>query len=728
MESFDPYRKWLGIPEQDQPPHHYRLLGIELFESDADVISNAVDGRMAQIKNFQAGKYSHHSQRILNELAAAKVCLLNVEKKAEYDRRLQARLKSAAAPDTAETAAPYGQYGTVSSVTKRKAKKSATPAWVVPAGIATAVLLLGGVLAVIVASNSRQTVADNTATKPAPGNAQSQTSPAKKSPDAEKPAVVQSHKPAPVVEAATQPAKSPELPAKQANAPTQPKVEELPVAEAATLPPSAVEVRKPEEPAKKTGEPAPKQAADSVPVADAKPKKAAVPSDIQQAKAEKQIREIFEKEFAAARSSKGKIELATKLFNQGTSTSDDSAARFVLWRLAAHTYAEVGDLTKAMETIDCLEGQYDVDGLGMKADLLNVATESVRTGQVDTAQLGIIVDVAVGMIDKAMESDDFEIAGKFMKLATTVGRRLKDTQINRELLARSRDLDRTKAKYAAIQKTLVVLADDPANADANQAAGRWYCFVKGNWEKGMPMLARGKDAALSSVARQDIAGPKDPKSQMDLGDAWWTLSEKEVPPSKAVVQARALRWYDEAMPKLTGMDKAKAEKRLKSAAGADVSSAGLSSGGGRVVVQSGNVALASNGATVQGPTMRPESLLDGNSTIFSSTDGYAWGKTPCEWIVTLDKVYRIRQVRFRLYDKDNRVANYILQVSSDGKKYVTVADRSRGEWRSWQVIEFPSRPTKTIKLIGLPPSGSDSGGLTVVELEAYCLPPGPPPK
>ena len=33
---FDPYRKWLGIPPKDQPPNHYRLLGLELFETDPD--------------------------------------------------------------------------------------------------------------------------------------------------------------------------------------------------------------------------------------------------------------------------------------------------------------------------------------------------------------------------------------------------------------------------------------------------------------------------------------------------------------------------------------------------------------------------------------------------------------------------------------------------------------------------------------------------------------------
>src|SRR6516164_9663185 len=92
-DTFDPYFKWLGIPKFDQPPHAYRLLGIELFESDADVISNAADGRMAQIKNFQTGKFGAISQKLLNEIAAAKVCLLKPEKKSEYDRRLKAVLQ-----------------------------------------------------------------------------------------------------------------------------------------------------------------------------------------------------------------------------------------------------------------------------------------------------------------------------------------------------------------------------------------------------------------------------------------------------------------------------------------------------------------------------------------------------------------------------------------------------------------------------------------------------------
>lgn len=98
---FDPYRKWLGIPPEEQPPNHYRLLGLVLFESDPDVIGNAADRQMTHVRRFQSGQYTAQCQRLLNELAAARVCLLDPRRKAEYDRRLQAGLETA--PSTVQS-------------------------------------------------------------------------------------------------------------------------------------------------------------------------------------------------------------------------------------------------------------------------------------------------------------------------------------------------------------------------------------------------------------------------------------------------------------------------------------------------------------------------------------------------------------------------------------------------------------------------------------------------
>lgn len=93
-DAFDPYRKWLGIPVEEQPPNHYRMLGIPLFEIDWDVIENAAHRQMAYVRTFQNGKHSDLSQRLLTELAAAKVCLMTPERKAEYDRELREALAS----------------------------------------------------------------------------------------------------------------------------------------------------------------------------------------------------------------------------------------------------------------------------------------------------------------------------------------------------------------------------------------------------------------------------------------------------------------------------------------------------------------------------------------------------------------------------------------------------------------------------------------------------------
>jgi hypothetical protein len=97
-EGFDPYRIWLGIPREEQPPNHYRLLGIGVFESDPDVIAHAADRQMAHVRTFQTGQYSALSQEILNRLAAVRVCLLDPDKKARYDAELRAQLASRAPP------------------------------------------------------------------------------------------------------------------------------------------------------------------------------------------------------------------------------------------------------------------------------------------------------------------------------------------------------------------------------------------------------------------------------------------------------------------------------------------------------------------------------------------------------------------------------------------------------------------------------------------------------
>src|SRR5262245_59519743 len=97
-DHFDPYHVWLGIPPEEQPPNHYRLLGLRLFETNADVISNALDQRRAFLRSVSAGKRAVQSQQLLNAVSAAGVCLLDAGKKARYDDELRANATITAEP------------------------------------------------------------------------------------------------------------------------------------------------------------------------------------------------------------------------------------------------------------------------------------------------------------------------------------------------------------------------------------------------------------------------------------------------------------------------------------------------------------------------------------------------------------------------------------------------------------------------------------------------------
>jgi len=87
-DDFDPYQKWLDIPPEDRPPNHYRLLGIRIGEENPQVIADAAQWRAVIVGTFQSGPHRDHVPRLLEEIEAARDCLLDHAAHAAYDASL----------------------------------------------------------------------------------------------------------------------------------------------------------------------------------------------------------------------------------------------------------------------------------------------------------------------------------------------------------------------------------------------------------------------------------------------------------------------------------------------------------------------------------------------------------------------------------------------------------------------------------------------------------------
>jgi hypothetical protein len=88
--TFDPYESWLGIPASRRPPNYYALIGIADFEENAETIHEAALARVAELRKHQTGPFSDLSQTLMNEVAQARLCLLDPHRKADYDAKLRA--------------------------------------------------------------------------------------------------------------------------------------------------------------------------------------------------------------------------------------------------------------------------------------------------------------------------------------------------------------------------------------------------------------------------------------------------------------------------------------------------------------------------------------------------------------------------------------------------------------------------------------------------------------
>ena len=162
-ESFDPYYRWLGIPPKDQPANHYRLLGIDLFESNPEVIrdgAGTADGTRADLPVGAAlCAVADDPQR--TGRGAAKASLIDPERKTDttpsFVRRDAAQPKppppSCPAPDGAACASGAGKAVERRRFRPRQVDHADARRWLVVGGVGALAVVL--VVAIWAATSSR---------------------------------------------------------------------------------------------------------------------------------------------------------------------------------------------------------------------------------------------------------------------------------------------------------------------------------------------------------------------------------------------------------------------------------------------------------------------------------------------------------------------------------------------------------------------------------------------
>lgn len=290
-----------------------------------------------------------------------------------------------------------------------------------------------------------------------------------------------------------------------------------------------------------------------------------LPKAAELAKAEKQVAEIYDPHWKAAKKLPERLAVALKVYIDGQQTVDNPIMRYALLREAEHRFAELGDGATACDAIDFLARDFQIDA---PADKLTAASDAWKKVQTP-AQLWTLALRVLALVDAALLAERDDDAAKLISLVTQAGRRLKSADLQKQAerlrtLARSRH-DRQKL----LENVLVGLKDKPDDPGANLAAGVGLCLLRGDWQRGLPLLARSGDKRMVEIAKLEAAAGQDAAKRPALMDAWLAEAANQRGAMRAEYELQAKYWLGRGLLEPAAIDPAH-KRTLEKLPGASV--------------------------------------------------------------------------------------------------------------------------------------------------------------
>jgi hypothetical protein len=279
------------------------------------------------------------------------------------------------------------------------------------------------------------------------------------------------------------------------------------------------------------------------------------------------FRGLFAEKLSEAKTDDEKRELAEELLETAAGLSADPVGAYALQTAAMRVAIEGGGVGELVGAIDQRVGQFEVDAYRENRDWMLAFGRGVVSKDAESIDGADYAKRAVKVIYAAIHDDDYLAAASLARYSNRLLDQKRDEAIPK-LLNRLRGLlGSAKREFDKASDSLAAYRIDPSDGEAAAAVGRFMCFIKGDWQRGLPLLTRGGPESLREMAKFDIRGAADAINQVAIGDAWWDLSEKaRTGVYRQSARDRAVFWYEQAFPSMSdSLDRLHVKTRLDEA-------------------------------------------------------------------------------------------------------------------------------------------------------------------
>ncbi len=295
-----------------------------------------------------------------------------------------------------------------------------------------------------------------------------------------------------------------------------------------------------------------------------------VPDQLALAAAGKRLREVFAKKLAEANNDDKRAQLAAELLAESVNLTTDGAGAYVMQGASIKLASQSGKIDVLLSGLDMRVGRFEVDAY--EANMATLTEFSIDNayrvaGYVNGA---IFLRRILPTIFAAIRNDDYVRAAALARNAYKFCDQSPNDPIPKSLNLLRVQLSSAQRNFDAAKDSLAEYRIDSSNGDAASTFGRFLAFIKGDWDEGLPLLARGGSEDMRELALSDIQSADRPMEMVTLGDAWWSMSERaKTGVYRQACRDRASHWYSRAFASLPeSLDKLHVKGRLDEAADA----------------------------------------------------------------------------------------------------------------------------------------------------------------
>lgn len=286
-------------------------------------------------------------------------------------------------------------------------------------------------------------------------------------------------------------------------------------------------------------------------------KRLAIPGAGEISEIEKTIKSVFAADYAK-KDAADQVEFAKKLLKEAEDTTDSPAGKYVLLREAQFLAARGGDFELATRVSKEMADCFKVDAGKIRWELLN----AFAVGPSSPGNSGPALNFFLASAVDAVKSDDYESASKILKLAAKSAKDAKNLALATALTERGKIVDAMEVESKRIKPDIDAWK---TNGAGTEQLGRFLCFFKGDWAKGLPMLAKSTDPAIHLAALKDLENPTVAAAQLVVADGWWKIAAAQPNPMQPGIKNRARHWYQLAVGELVGFSKVRAVANIAEA-------------------------------------------------------------------------------------------------------------------------------------------------------------------